>query len=97
MTTDLADIPDDKLRSLLKDAQATLRSLVQSLEHRPDMQHAIRRLMRPDDMLETFSELAVREPDLMRLVLQASVAALVNTQSTMAVEAELKRRAGSRN
>jgi hypothetical protein len=29
-------------------------------------------------MLETFSNLAVREPDLMRLVLQASVAALVN-------------------
>ena len=51
------------------------------------MQNAIRRLMRPDDMLETFSELAVREPDSMRLVLQASVAAMVNVQS---VEAEHK-------
>ena len=49
--------------------------------------------MQPDDMLETFSELAVREPDLMRLVLQASVAALVNAQSVEAVDAELKRRA----
>ncbi len=53
------------------------------------MQNAIRRLMRPDDMLESFSELAVREPDLMRLVLQASVAALVNVQSVEAVEAEM--------
>ena len=44
--------------------------------------------MRPDDMLETFSKLAVREPDLMRLVLQASVAALVNVQSVEAVDAE---------
>ena len=43
--------------------------------------------MRPDDMLETFSELAVKEPDLMRLVLQASVAALVNVQTVEAVEA----------
>lgn len=49
--------------------------------------------MRPDDMLETFSKLAVKEPDLMRLVLQASVAALVNMQSVEAVDAEMKRRA----
>lgn len=49
--------------------------------------------MRPDDMLETFSELAVKEPDLMRLVLQASVAATVNVQSIEAVDAELRRRA----
>ena len=56
-------------------------SLVDSLANRPDMQNAIRRLMRPDDMPETFRELAVREPDLTRLVLQASVVALGNLQS----------------
>lgn len=43
------------------------------------------------DMLETFSELAVKEPDLMRLTLQASVAAMVNVQSVEAVGAEMKR------
>lgn len=57
------------------------------------MQEAVRILMRPDDMLETFSELAVKEPDMMRLTLQACVAALVNVQSVEAVDAELKRRA----
>jgi hypothetical protein len=36
--------------------------------------------MRPDDMLETFSELAVKQPDLMRLTLHVCVAALVNVQ-----------------
>ena len=45
--------------------------------------------MRPDDMLETFSELAVKEPDLMRLVLQVSVAALVNVESVEALGAEM--------
>ena len=50
-------------------------------------------VMRPHDVLETFNVLAVKEPDLMRLVLQASVAALVNVQSVEAVDAELKRRA----
>lgn len=44
------------------------------------MQESVRILMRRDDMLETFSELAVKEPDLMRLVLQACVAAMVNVQ-----------------
>ncbi len=48
-------------------------------------------------MLETFSELAVKEPDLMRLTLQACVAALVNLRSVEAVEGELKRRADNRN
>jgi hypothetical protein len=42
-------------------------------------------LMSIDYMLETFSEMAVKESDLMRLALQASDAALVNVQSVMAV------------
>ncbi len=64
-----------------------LTALIDSLTDRPDVQNAVRRLMSPDDMLETFSELAVKDPDLMRLVLQASVAALVNVQSVEAVDA----------
>ena len=86
-------MPIEELRDLWQASRQTLTSLVDSLATRPDMQNAIRRLMRPDDMLETFSELAVKEPDLMRLVLQASVAALVNVQSVEAVDAEMKRRA----
>ncbi len=37
--------------------------------------------------------MAAKDPDLMRLVLQASVAAMVNYQTVEAVDAELKRRA----
>jgi hypothetical protein len=93
----LADFSAEELREILQASRQTLTSLVESLGNRPDMQNAVRRLMRPDDMLETFSELAVREPDLMRLVLQASVAALVNLQSVEAVNAEMKRRAVNGN
>ena len=81
---------------MLENLQAShemLTALIERLTDRRDMQNAVRRLMRPGDMLETFSELAVKEPDLMRLVLQASVAALVNVQSVEAVDAEMKRRA----
>ena len=69
-----------------------LTALAQSLADRPDMQNAVACLMRPDDMLEAFSELAVSDPDLMRLTLQACVAALVNSQCVTAVEAEVRRR-----
>ena len=93
MSKSLTDLSAEELRELLQASRQMLTSLVDSLANRPDMQNAVRRLMQPDDMLETFSELAVREPDLMRLVLQASVAALVNAQSVEAVDAELKRRA----
>ena len=82
-----------ELREILQASRETITGLIDSLANRPDMQNAVRRLMRPDDMLETFSELAVKEPDLMRLVLQASVAALVNVQSVEAVDVEMKRRA----
>ncbi len=88
---------DLELRELLQASRETITSLVESLSIRPDMQNAVRRLMRPDDMLETFSELAVREPDLMRLVLQASVAALVNVQTLEVVSAELTQRAVAGN
>ena len=97
MSNNLEGLPIEELRQLLQASRQTITSLVDSLTNRPDMQNAIRRLMRPDDMLETFSELAVREPDLMRLVLQASVAALINVQSVEAVDAEMKRRAVNGN
>ncbi len=91
MSKSLTDLSAEELRELLQASRQTLTSLVESLGNRPDMQNAVRRLMRPDDKLEMFAELAVKEPDLMRLVLQACVAALVNVQSVEAVEAEMKR------
>ena len=93
----LSKLSDDRLRAMLYQSRQMLSSLSESLSARPDMQNAIRRLMRPDDMLEAFSELAVKEPDLMRIVLQACVAAMVNVQSVEAVDAELKRRAVNGN
>lgn len=44
-------------------------------------------------MLEIFSELAVKEPDLIRKMLQACVAAMVNVLAAEAVDAEMKSRA----
>ena len=85
---------DAELREIFQASSQMLASLVHSLGNRPDMQNAIARLMRPDDdMLETFNDLAETHPDLTRLVLQASVASLLNTQSMMRADDEIQRRA----
>tara|TARA_R110000868_G_scaffold391868_1_gene662191 strand:+ start:1016 stop:1306 length:291 start_codon:yes stop_codon:yes gene_type:complete len=91
--SNLTNKTDDELREIFQASSQMLASLVHSLGNRPDMQNAIARLMRPDDMLETFAELAVEDPDLMRVTLQASVAALVNAQSMMRADDEIQRRA----
>ncbi len=93
----ISDLSDVQLREVVAASRETIISLIDSLADRPDMQNAVRRLMRPDDMLETFSELAVKESDLMRLVLQAAVATMANVQTVEAAIAELKRRAVNGN
>ena len=91
--SDLSELSDDQLRELLTTSRQTLNSLVMNLTSHPDMQNAVARLMGPVDMLETFYELASAKPDLMRLVLQASVSALLNVQALDGSNAELKQRA----
>ena len=54
-----ANKSDAELRENLQASRQMLTGLIESLADRPDMQNSVRRLMRPDDMLETFSELAV--------------------------------------
>ena len=91
--SDLSELSDDQLRELLTTSRQTLNSLVMNLANHPDMQNAITRLMGPDDMLGAFYKLASAEPDLMRLILQASVSALLNVQALDGSNAELKQRA----
>ncbi len=93
----LTNKSDDELREIFEASSQMLASLVHSLCNRPDMQNTIALLMSPDDMLETFSELAAKEPDLMRLTLQAGIAALVNAQSMMAADDEIQRRSAKGN
>jgi hypothetical protein len=91
--SNLALKSDAELREIFQASRQMLASLAERLNDRPDMQNAVHILMRPDDMLETFSELAVKDPELMRLELQACVAALVNVRSVEAVDSAIRRRA----
>ena len=87
---------DAELIAIRKASNETLLELTQSLNERGDMQAAIKTLMQSDNMLFTFTQMAVNSPDVMRLVLQAGVASFTNQQAVHAVDAELNQRA-SRN
>lgn len=73
LTNNLSLRSDDQLRELLKASRQVLTTLAQMLEDRPDMEHAVRRLMSPENTLETFNTLAGNDPVSMQRVLQASV------------------------
>ncbi len=63
------------------------------LDDRSNLQAGIDRLMRAAEMVVELNAINAASPELARLILQASVAALVNTLNVEAIERELKRRA----
>lgn len=58
MTNSLALKFDDQLRLLPLQTTQIVTVLAQSLARRPDMEYAVRCLMSPDNILETFNQLA---------------------------------------
>ena len=50
------ELTTQELMTVQAEADSTLTSLLDALSERPDMQQVLRKLMSPDDMLETFSE-----------------------------------------
>ena len=93
MTQKLAHLTDIELHHKLKNARIVLRTLAGGFSERPDAEQVIDHLMTQNDIVATITELAGKDPELMQLVMRASVMALVNLQAMAAVNAELKRRA----
>ena len=60
LMSNLSNKSDSELRETLQASRQTIAGLIDSLTSRPDMREAIHILMRPYDMRETFSELAVK-------------------------------------
>lgn len=67
--SNLIDKSNAELRALKSQSESMLISLVEVLKIRQDMQDVIHRLMSPDDVLETFSQISVENPDLARVTL----------------------------
>lgn len=88
---------DEEIRGILQESRRRMTYLVDSLREHPDIQPAIVRLQDQDDMLLTFSGLAIENPDTMRLLLQAALAALTNVMAVSATDKEMQWRAAAGN
>ncbi|GEM_PF-2222349 len=94
---DLTALHSERLRILLLHSREALTSTVEVVTQKPELEDAVSRLIKSDDIHDAFLQLAATDPELMRRLLKATVAALVNIQSATAIEAELRRRAVVRN
>ena len=97
MTQDLTRLSDIELRHKLKNARIVLQAITDGIKDRTEAQQVIDRLMDPGDFMATIAELSVKDPELVRLVMRASVMALANVQAVAAVKAELARRHSDEN
>lgn len=89
MSNNLEEMSIEDLRELLQAPRQTLTALVDSLANRPDMQELFAvKCIRTIWLRRSAS--AVKEPDRIRQVFQAGVAALVNVQSVEAADAEMR-------
>ena len=97
MHEDVSKLPDGELRELMQQSRQTIQSLSESFLKQPEMLSILHLLMNSEDMLQATMNFAGRDPKCVRTVLQACVAAMVNTQNVAAFDAELKRRAPTNN
>ena len=81
--TNLTDAQLQTLRTLRTSCQDILKSIVDSLNGRVDVQEVMVQLVASENIAQTLIDFP--DDDLARLTLQVSVAALVNTQSVMAI------------
>ena len=86
MTSELKQLSEDQLRTVRTSCREVLGSVIASLNHRSDIQAGIERLMSSGDMVDELNAINAESVDLPRLILQTSVAALVNIQSVEAVD-----------
>ena len=97
MTDEYSRLPENELRSMLKNSSVVLHVLTKEFSARPDILEILRRLTGPGDILATITELAEKDPELMRLALQAGAMSLINLQGAAKVRVELRRRRAAEN
>jgi hypothetical protein len=90
-------IPNEELESRIVSSWDALNAVLERLSKNPEMQDGIRRLMTVEDLLVELHAIENQSPIAAQQILHASIAALVNTQTVRAIDAELLRRNYYRN
>jgi hypothetical protein len=86
-------LPTKSLQKLRAECRDVVNEICERLACDSHASHQLRSLVASPDMLADFVRLAKSDPDSSGLILRAAIAALVNAQSVMVIDAELMRRA----
>jgi len=97
MTTNLSELSDDRLRELRRQCFEVIQAVCERLENDSEVQSTVRRLLQAENMLNEFFEVESDTRDLANLILESSVATMVNSQSLRAIDAEWQKRMAERN
>lgn len=96
MNDPIENIDTETLRMLLRECQGVVR-LVCDMEPGSAIVVAIQGLLTAEDMAFEFETLMVADRELAGRVLRSALAALANSQSILAIQSELERRAAPNN
>lgn len=96
MSDPIQDIDTDTLRALLRECQEALRRVTTMDAESADVE-AIRCLLKSQDLVSEFESLVQYDRAIAGRILHAALTALANTQTVLAIKAELTRRAAANN
>ena len=90
MQSEFTDVSDNELQERLNEFRRMLSALADRLKSRPGVPNAIRAQRFFDDVKVVIREVAAKDPDSMLWILQ-------NSETAVAIEDELQRRAVAKN
>jgi hypothetical protein len=90
-------IPNEELEGRIVSSWDTLNVVLESVSGNPLLQDAIRQLITAEDLLAALHRIEDQSPLAAEQILRACLAALLNTQTVRAIDAELLRRNYYRN
>jgi len=96
MNDSIENLTSETLSQLSRDCADMVQQVCNRMND-DDLVVNIRRLMKSTDMLETFGHVQNENPSIAAMILNAALATLVNSQSIVAIDKELRRRARERN
>ena len=91
----MKDLSTQSLRSLRAECREVIESVCDRIAIDPPLVNDVRSLVAAPGLLDEFNELLRSHPESAGIILQAAIATLANSQSIIALDHELNRRAMS--
>lgn len=97
MTDDIRNLSDEGLRDLSRQCLELLETVCSRVSEDEQVVEGIRRLLQSADLLSDFARIQADDGFTASRILNAALAALVNSQSFLAIASESRRRMRDRN